>query len=127
MQKKTVILLLISVVTIASCVKKIPYAPDADTHGNTAPTAITKELNAKVLEELPFSDQQSFVECQKGLIASDTDLRVIDSEGTVVWKAVYYIVKIFLVIYDFLRIHQHSESEKSSSFISLWEQGNAKV
>ena len=76
MKRRAAVLILISLIAIAGCVKKIPYAPGADAHGNTAPTAITREMNTKVLGELPFYDRQSFVECQKGLIARDTDLKV---------------------------------------------------
>ncbi|MBW1894317.1 MAG: MBL fold metallo-hydrolase, partial [Deltaproteobacteria bacterium] len=81
---------LVILVAITGCTKKIPYAPDADIHGHTAPTTFTAEMNSKVLEELPFSDQQSFVECRQGLIASDPDLRVSDSEGTVIWDQPAY-------------------------------------
>ncbi len=90
MKEKILILLLISVAIFTGCNGEIPYEPDADTNGHTTPTAITAELNASVLDALPFSDQQSFVECQKGLIASDPDLRVTDSEGTVVWDQTAY-------------------------------------
>jgi hypothetical protein len=95
MKEKAVILLLISIAMFTGGMRKLPYAPDADTNGHTAPTAITAELNASVLDALPFSDQQSFIECQKGLIASDPDLRVRDTEGTVIWdQAAYGFVNI---------------------------------
>jgi len=85
MKKITITMTLVILIAIIGCMKKIPYAPDADRQGHTAPTAFTAEMNSKVLEELPFSDKQSFIECQKGLIASDPDLRVSDPEGTVIW------------------------------------------
>ena len=108
MKKVTVILSLAFVMTMIGCAKKIPYTPDADSQGHTAPTAITAELNAKVLEELPFSDQQSFVECWQGLIASDPDLRVSDSEGIVIWDQ---------TAYEFIK-----DKAPSSVNPSLWRQ-----
>ncbi|MFO7559038.1 MAG: alkyl sulfatase dimerization domain-containing protein [Desulfobacterales bacterium] len=82
--KKTVITLLL-VFAIIGCEKKSPYTEDADNYGHTAPTSITQEMNAGVLDELPFYDEQSFDECQKGLIASDPEESVTDPEGTVIW------------------------------------------
>lgn len=90
MKRTAVVLTLVSIIAISGCVKKIPYSPDADARGNTAPTAITKEMNARVLGELPFSDRQSFIECRKGLIASDPDLRVHDPEGNTIWNQPAY-------------------------------------
>ncbi len=94
MKTKAVLLLLIAAAIFVGCKEKISYAPDADANGHTAPTAITEKLNDSVLDALPFSDQQSFMECQKGLIASDPDLRVSDVDGTVIWdQAAYGFVK----------------------------------
>ncbi len=90
MKKTAVILLFIFVAAIFGCAKKIPYAPDADTKGHTAPTAITAKKNADVLETLSFSDRQSFVEAQKGLIAADMDLRVRGADGNVIWDQAAY-------------------------------------
>ncbi len=90
MKKTAVILLLIYVAAIFGCAKKVPYAPDADLKGHTAPTAITAKLNASVLETLSFSDRQSFMEAQKGLIATDTDLMVPDADGNVIWDQAAY-------------------------------------
>ncbi|MFO8112477.1 MAG: alkyl sulfatase dimerization domain-containing protein [Desulfosalsimonadaceae bacterium] len=90
MKKTAVILLIISAAAIFGCAKKIPYAPDADTKGHTAPTAVTAALNENVLDELSFSDQQSFVEAQKGLIATDIDLRVQSGDGSVIWDQTAY-------------------------------------
>jgi alkyl sulfatase BDS1-like metallo-beta-lactamase superfamily hydrolase len=82
--KKTVITVLL-VFAIIGCEKKSPYTEDADNYGHTAPTPITQKMNARVLEELPLYDEQSFDECQKGLIASDPEESVTDPEGTVIW------------------------------------------
>lgn len=85
MRKQTITLIIVFIFALTGCVKKIPYAPDADSKGHTAPTNYTTEMNAKVLEELPFSDRQSFVECEKGLIAVDPEEPVTDPEGAVIW------------------------------------------
>ena len=90
MKRRFAVLMLISLFAIMGCVKKIPYSPDANDQGNTAPTAITEEVNASVLEELPFSDRQSFVESQRGLIASDPELIVLDPEGNSIWDQTAY-------------------------------------
>ncbi len=90
MKKMTVILSILLAATTIGCVKKIPYAPDADKYGHTAPTPITREMNARVLEELPFSDQQDFMECRKGLIASPPDLRVTADDGEIIWDQPAY-------------------------------------
>ena len=108
MKKIAVILSLIFAATIVGCVKKIPYAPDADRQGHTAPTSITAELNVNVLEELPFSDQQDFMECQKGLIVSHPDLRVKGPDGEIIWDQ---------PAYDFIK-----DNAPSSVNPSLWRQ-----
>lgn len=108
MKQMAVILSLILAVMIAGCVKKIPYAPDADAHGHVAPTALTAEMNTKVLEELPFSDQQDFMECKKGLIASHPDLRVKDANGEIIWDQ---------PAYEFIK-----DQAPSSVNPSLWRQ-----
>jgi alkyl sulfatase BDS1-like metallo-beta-lactamase superfamily hydrolase len=90
MKKMTVILSILLAATTIGCVKKIPYAPDANKYGHTAPTPITREMNARVLEELPFSDQQDFMECRKGLIASPPDLRVTADDGEIIWDQPAY-------------------------------------
>ena len=90
MKRLLAVLMLISFFTLTGCENEIPYSPDADAEGYSAPTAITSKMNAKVLEELPFSDQQSFIEARKGLIASDPELIVRDPEGNIIWDQVVY-------------------------------------
>jgi len=71
---------------LASCDKPLPYAPDADANGHTAPTEATIAANAAVLEELDFSDEQDFEDATRGLIAADPDLRVYTADGRPVWN-----------------------------------------
>ena len=58
-----------------ACGKSLPYDPDADSKGHTAPTGATIEANAAVLDQLDFSDRQDFEDAGRGLIASDPALR----------------------------------------------------
>ena len=90
MIKSAIALILVFLIFLTGCVKKLPYAPDADARGNTAPTEFTKEKNRRVVEELPFDDTRSFDECRKGLIAGDPDLRVHDPEGNIIWNQPAY-------------------------------------
>ena len=90
MKKILIVSIFIALVAGTGCVKKIPYAPDADVRGNTVPTEFTKEKNKRVIKELPFDDTRSFDECRKGLIASDPDLRIHDPEGNIIWNQPAY-------------------------------------
>jgi alkyl sulfatase BDS1-like metallo-beta-lactamase superfamily hydrolase len=67
------------------CRQEVPYAPDADGDGHTAPTAATLAANAAVLDELDFSDRQDFEDATRGLIASDPALQARAADGTLVW------------------------------------------
>jgi alkyl sulfatase BDS1-like metallo-beta-lactamase superfamily hydrolase len=70
---------------LAACDRHLPYAPDADQHGHTAPTEATIVANRSVLEEINFGDQRDFEDATRGLIASDPALRVVSATGSVVW------------------------------------------
>ena len=73
------------VLLLAGCDSPLPYAPDADAHGHTAPTEATAEANRAVLEELDFGDERDFEDATRGLIASEPALRVVSATGSVVW------------------------------------------
>ncbi len=60
-------------------------AEDADASGFSAPTDITRKMNARVREELPFGDQDDFEEARRGLIASAPHLQIKDAEGASLW------------------------------------------
>ena len=70
---------------LTACDRKLPYAPDADSNGHTAPTAATVAANAAVLEALDFSNEQDFEDANRGLIASDPGLQVYSPSGELVW------------------------------------------
>jgi alkyl sulfatase BDS1-like metallo-beta-lactamase superfamily hydrolase len=70
---------------LTACDRQLPYAPDADANGHTAPTAATIAANSAVLEALDFSNEQDFEDARRGLIATDPNLQVHTSNGTPVW------------------------------------------
>ena len=90
MKQIAVIFILGLMLILIGCGKKSLYDPDADSQGHTAPTAITAALNDKVLMELPFDDRQDFVDCKRGLIASDPDLKVESAKGETIWNQPAY-------------------------------------
>ncbi len=50
-------------------------------------TSYTKDLNATLLKELPFQDQQSFENAERGFIAPLPDGGVIkDAKGAKIWN-----------------------------------------
>ena len=70
---------------LAACDQRLPYDPDADSNGHTAPTEATIAANRAVLDSLNFSDEQDFEDAARGLIASDPSLRILSSTGSPVW------------------------------------------
>ena len=60
-------------------------AEDADASGFSAPTDITRKMNARVREELPFDNRDDFEEARRGLIASAPHLQIKDAEGALLW------------------------------------------
>ncbi len=82
--------------TLSGCAKKneAPAFAGADlppdVAGNTAPSAHTASLNARVSENLPLSDPQDFEDAKRGLIASDAELRVANAEGVAIWDMPAY-------------------------------------
>ena len=77
--------ILLLTLILGACGDSVPYEPDADADGHTAPTAATLAANAAVLERLDFNNQQDFEDARRGLIASDPELRVLAADGTPVW------------------------------------------
>ncbi|MBU2511525.1 MBL fold metallo-hydrolase [bacterium] len=69
---------------------KIDSSPEVDAQGHTSPTAVTIQANAKFGQELLLHDRQDFEDAQRGLIARDSDLRVDDAEGQVIWNQPAY-------------------------------------
>ena len=90
MKRIALILSLALLITLAGCKKRLPPDPNADEGGHTSPTRQTEALNAQVKDSLPFSDQQDFVDCRRGLIAADPDLRVKNARGEIIWDQPAY-------------------------------------
>jgi alkyl sulfatase BDS1-like metallo-beta-lactamase superfamily hydrolase len=76
----------------AACLAACDQAPDggADEAGFTAPTAATVEANAAVLEQLPFDDEQDFVDARRGLIAANENLTVPHPVTGTLWDRAAY-------------------------------------
>lgn len=90
MNRELFVFLTLSCFFLSACEKNIPYEPDADSFGHTAPTAATIEANAAVLAELDFTDHQDFEDASRGLIASDPGLVVESESGEAVWNQPAY-------------------------------------
>lgn len=95
---------------LAACGDGGEYVPaeGADARGHTAPTAVTAEANAAVLDALPADDRKDFENARRGLIASDPALAIRDEAGKVVWD---------MPAYDFIK----GEAPASVN-PSLWRQ-----
>ncbi len=108
--KKIVAMLLIGLFFGSiGCSKKTVYVDTGpDKNGFSAPTQKTSDANARVLKELPFSDNTDFIQANRGLIARDDQLRVQDENGRVVWDQ---------TAYDFVK-----GDSPSSVNPSLWRQ-----
>ena len=59
---------------------------DSDTNGHTAPTAATVNSNQQVIQQLPFNNQQDFIDANRGLIASPESLVINNAAGEPVWN-----------------------------------------
>ncbi|MBI9093152.1 MAG: MBL fold metallo-hydrolase [Desulfobacterium sp.] len=108
--KKIVAIVIIGLVFgSVGCSKKTVYMDTGpDKNGFSAPTQFTGETNAKVLNDLPFSDNTDFIQANRGLIARDEQLRVRGENGTVIWDQ---------TAYDFIK-----GDSPSSVNPSLWRQ-----
>ncbi|MBF0397558.1 MAG: MBL fold metallo-hydrolase [Desulfobacterales bacterium] len=83
-------LVIIAAMIIGCLKRKTDFGPNVDTVGHTMPTEITAKANAAVLKELPFDNQQDFEDARRGLIASDPDLRIKNSQGEFIWDQPAY-------------------------------------
>lgn len=59
--------------------------PGADDQGHTAATRYTAQANAQVAQSLPLSDQEDFIDAERGLIARADSLVVEHADGRPVW------------------------------------------
>jgi alkyl sulfatase BDS1-like metallo-beta-lactamase superfamily hydrolase len=73
-----------------------PEAPPAIVAAQETPiapneaTTITAQINAALLEELPFADQQDFEDAQRGFIASLPEVVIQSEDGRTVWSLAPY-------------------------------------
>jgi alkyl sulfatase BDS1-like metallo-beta-lactamase superfamily hydrolase len=73
-----------------------PEAPPAIVAAQETPiapnqaTTITAQINAALLEELPFADQQDFEDAQHGFIASLPEVVIQSDDGRTVWSLAPY-------------------------------------
>jgi len=78
--------ILILMVGCFSCTaEKRPVDESADRDGHSVPTAITAGKNREVNETLDFSNTDDFIEAERGLIAREEGLQVMNSDGEPVW------------------------------------------
>ena len=61
-------------------------ASQDDASGHVAPSPFTVDANAKVLGELPFSDQTDFEDANRGFLAARQDAVIRTEAGLVVWN-----------------------------------------
>lgn len=57
---------------------------------NKPATALTRQANAAVLKELPFSDKQDFDDAKRGFIATLNPMTIKDAKGNVSWDLTTY-------------------------------------
>lgn len=65
----------------------------ADEQGHTPPTAVTAAANERILKQLPFSDQQDFVEAMRGLVAREENPRMEGEQGEVFDQSAYGFIQ----------------------------------
>ena len=97
--------------TLYACEKQTDVSKDS--HGFSAPTQLTADLNAAVEKELPLDDQQDFEDARRGLIASDENLKVVNPEIGTIWDQ---------TAYTFME-----EKAPASANPSLWRQDRKSV
>jgi alkyl sulfatase BDS1-like metallo-beta-lactamase superfamily hydrolase len=72
------------VLVIPGCTPEM--AEDADANGFSAPSEITRRINAKAGRALPLDDQEDYEDARRGLVAAAPHLLVTDDEGAVLWN-----------------------------------------
>jgi alkyl sulfatase BDS1-like metallo-beta-lactamase superfamily hydrolase len=82
---RVIVFLIASLLVTSACDRPLPRESGADEMGHTPPTAATIEANAAVLETLKGMSRQDFEDARRGLIASDSALRVTAASGAAIW------------------------------------------
>jgi alkyl sulfatase BDS1-like metallo-beta-lactamase superfamily hydrolase len=68
---------------LAACSRELPETAGADSAGFSAPTAATQAAQAAVAAQLPEDDGTDLAEAERGLIAREDSLRVLNDDGSV--------------------------------------------
>ncbi|RUO78319.1 alkyl/aryl-sulfatase [Pseudidiomarina taiwanensis] len=96
---------------LSGCSDSLDYEADANAAGHTAATPATIKANQALLAQRPFADRSDFTLARKGLLAQESDLRIFDKQGSVIWD---------MNAYDF--IDAEGENAPASVNPSLWRQ-----
>lgn len=108
-------LLIASQLTACSDGNSLPKSLGADSQGHSAPTAATIKANQNVRQQLPFNNQQDFIDAKRGLIASVDSLVTKNSSGEDVWN---------MNDYKFIQYQGVDGGSPASVNPSLWRQAN---
>ncbi len=63
---------------------------EAGSQGNVAPTDHTRRAQKDAVAGLDLGEQDDFEDAERGLVAREEDLRILDAEGRVVWGPAEY-------------------------------------
>lgn len=85
----------------------------ADAEGHTAPTLATIKANKKVLESRPFRNTTDFSDANRGLIARDESLTILNNQGEAIWD---------MPAYNFVNYQGEFGDAPDSVNPSLWRQ-----
>ena len=67
-----------------------PVGAAVDADGFHAATPATAQANATVASRLALEDEQDFIDARRGLVATEPDLEIRDSEGALIWRPADY-------------------------------------
>ncbi|WP_370298774.1 alkyl/aryl-sulfatase [Pontibacterium sp.] len=98
---------------LTACSNEVPLEQHADAAGHTPATEATIKANQRVLETLPFSDRQDFIDARRGLVAKAEGLVVTDHAGNKLWN---------MPAYDFVAYDGKQAEAPASVNPSLWRQ-----
>jgi len=87
----------------------------SDNQGHTAPTMATMQANQEVIKQLPFTNQQDFIDAKRGLIASLDSLVTPNAAGDNVWD---------MDAYKFIEYNGIDGEAPASVNPSLWRQAS---
>jgi alkyl sulfatase BDS1-like metallo-beta-lactamase superfamily hydrolase len=80
----------ILVLALTACTREVPSVEGADQAGFSAPTRATAAVLAEAAKGLPTEDGVDLQEAERGLIAREPSLTVMNSDGAEVYSASGY-------------------------------------